>query len=97
MHYKSISVPVKAIQWERTSVHWAVVKFTNFRFELLEKLGGTAVDVGDWIVEFPNGEVHVVTNERFQQRFQHTEMFTPEEVNNAISMAKLCRELGDCT
>ena len=96
MNYKSISVPVKAIQWTVNSSHWAVIKYTNFRFELKETLGGTAVDVGDWVVEFPNGEVHVVTDERFKQRFQHVETYTPEEVDNAVSMAKLCKDIGDC-
>lgn len=69
-------------------------KLVELKCRLKKQYGATEIEATDWIVEFPNGEVHVVRDERFSQRFQRVEAYTPEEVKNAISMAKLLATMG---
>ena len=45
-------------------------------------------DIGSWRVEFPNGEVHIVEDKYFNQRFEKTEKFTKEELSYASKLAK---------
>ena len=56
--------------------------------------GGTIIESGDWLVEFPNGEVHVVRDIRFKQRFEHVESYTKEDIKSAVSMARKLAEMG---
>lgn len=107
MNYKSIATPVNAVQFFENKQHELIDKYvtwypytydvssqTVIRYRLHENWGSTEVFDGCWIVEFPNGEVHVVLDERFEQRFQQVETYTPEEVTNAISMAKTLAVMG---
>lgn len=112
MNYKSVAVPVQAEQFNENSFYEkdyvmkeyievyespnATCDTHQVGYKLKSKYGSTEVPIGSWIVVFPNGEVHVVLDERFKQRFEEVESFTPEEVKNAISMAKTLSAIGDC-
>lgn len=97
MNYRSIAVPVQATQWFKDGDHNLVYPiFDGFNiqwYELSNSSGSTEVDSGDWIVEFPNGEVHVVRDKHFKQRFQETTKFTKQELSYVSRLASM----GDCT
>lgn len=61
-------------------------------YYLTEDLGATEIAIGDWIVQFPNGEVHVVQDKHFQQRFEHVKEYTKTELSYAHKLA----EIGGC-
>lgn len=84
MNFKSKSIPVKATQWQEGTDHREM--YTGYLN------AETIVNDGDWIVEFPNGELHVVENKYFVQRFEHVKEYTKAELSYA---AKLAKE-GDC-
>lgn len=96
MNYRSIAVPVKATQWIKEDSH--ILVFPNYdggdiiSYSLTGEYGATEVEVGDWIVEFPNGEIHVVRDKHFKQRFEQTEKFTKSE----LSYAQRLSETTDC-
>ena len=92
MYYKSRPVPVKAIQWNKDGDYSLVRQVSGNRYELSLEYGATEVEPTDWIVEFPNGEIHVVRDIHFKIRFEHVETFTPKE----ISYARLLADMGDC-
>ena len=89
--YRSLSVPVKATQFNKAGDHPQVYHFTD-EYTLSGEYGGTSVDVGDWIVEFATGEIHVVKDKHFRTRFQETKSFTKKELETALRMAFE----GDC-
>lgn len=96
MNYRSVSVPVEATQWLQPGDHKRVKRNTNFStdfYYLEDNLGNElSVEASDWIVEFPNLEIHVVKDVHFKQRFEHTEKYTPKELSYASRMAAA----GDC-
>lgn len=108
MNYKSISVPVVAERLiynqgsiEETLRNKYVEEVprvgsgrSSVQYRLKEQYGWTHVPDGYWLVEFPNGEIHVVSPARFEERFQHVQSYTPEEVKNAVSMARRWQEMG---
>jgi hypothetical protein len=95
-NFRSKPVPVKATQWFKDGDHPNVYpQFDGFNiqgYELDTSLGSTAVDFGDWIVEFPDGEIHVVRDEHFKIRFQEVKVLSKEDK----SYAKLLASIGDC-
>lgn len=104
MNYKSKAVPVvaeqvlynsiNAIDSELFATYGEDRRIKGGLPQLKDVYGGTVIDSGDWLVEFPNGEIHVVRDEQFKQRFEHVNTYTPEEVKNAISMARALAVLG---
>lgn len=103
MNYKSKPIPVLGKQfysdnWQESEYLKRVITDANLPFNgtyrLKEEYGETIVKDGFWIVEFPNGEVHVIREDMFPTRFEKVEVYTPEEVKNAISMARTLAVLG---
>lgn len=96
MNYRSISVPVKATQWNKPGDHEKVTEDNTYQivtYYIEDKLSNPLpVEAGDWIVDFPNGELHVVRDVHFKQRFEHTDKYTMKELGYAARMA----ESGDC-
>ena len=82
--YRSKSVPVKAFR---------VIDIDNLGFiecfyDKKHSYEGMIVNENDWIVQFPNNEVHIVEDEHFKQRFERTEKFTKTELSYASKLAK---------
>lgn len=90
MKYRSIAVPVEAIQFDLTVPHLVDEYGVNY---IKDSYGNILpLVVGDWIVYFPNNEIHVVTDKCFKQRFERTESFTKSE----LSYARRLAENSDC-
>jgi hypothetical protein len=95
-NFRSKPVPVKATQWFKDGDHDRVYPiFDGFNiqgYELSSESGSTEVDFGDWIVEFPDGEIHVVRDEHFKIRFEEVKELTKKD----RTYAQLLASIGDC-
>lgn len=94
LKFKSRSVPVKAVQFNsKDGNEYVDVDTLAYDWEvynLRDEYGGTDVQDGDWIVEFPNKEIHVVTDENFKLRFEEVEEYTKKELSYASLLAASC-------
>ena len=88
MKYRSIAVPVDATQFDQTVKHFV----DEFNVKYIKDSEGNmlSIVIGDWIVYFPNNEIHVVSDKNFKQRFVMTEYFTKEELMYARKLAETC-------
>lgn len=90
MKYRSIAVPVDAVQFDLNVPHFVDEYGVNY---IRDSYGNILpLVVGDWIVYFPNNEIHVVADKCFKQRFEQTDKFTKQELSYARKLA----ETNDC-
>lgn len=88
MKYRSIAVPVEAVQFDETVAHMVDEHGVMY---IQDSYGNILpLVIGDWIVYFPNNEIHVVADKCFKQRFEQTDKFTKQELTYARRMAEAC-------
>ena len=88
MKFRSIAVPVEAVKFDLTVEH--LEDEHNVKY-IKDSYGNILpLVIGDWIVHFPNNEIHVVTDKNFKERFVMTEYFTKEELSYARRLAENC-------
>lgn len=93
MHiYQNLPVEVISTQWNQDGDHKLVFFHTELRTFVLEhdsKL--IKVSKGDWVVEFPNSNFHILSDNEFKSRFKQ---ISKNEIKNEYILR--LAEMGDC-
>lgn len=103
-NFMSIGVPVKAQQWNDEWIdglfYHDYVEYSDsshqnqngktYEYKLKDEFGGTFVDVGDWIVEFPNGEVVCINDNLFKS------IFVIEKISSSTQRMMSFTIVSDC-
>lgn len=94
MKFRSISVPVNATQLDENTVYdWNKNKedgkywVINSDGEKIYTEGLICFNYGDWFVQFPNKEYHIVSDANFKLRFEQVEKFSKKELSYAARLA----------